>query len=47
VKFASRVLGQKELPVENVFLKNAVAVSILGSQRHIYENVNNFNKKNK
>lgn len=43
VKFESRILGQKELPVENIFLKNVVADTIRGDQRHIRENVINFN----
>jgi polygalacturonase len=41
VKFVSRVLGQKELPVENVFLKNVFADTIQG-QKHIHENLMNF-----
>ena len=47
VKFISRILGQKELPVENVFLKNVVADTIRESQKHIHENVVNFNEENK
>jgi polygalacturonase len=44
VEFVSRILGQKELPVENVFMNNTVADSIRGVQRHIHENVINFNE---
>jgi len=44
VKFKSRILGQKELPVENIFLKNVVADTIRDGQRHIHENVINFNE---
>jgi polygalacturonase len=43
VKFISRVLGQKELPVENVVLKNVHADLIQGN---IHENLLNFEKKN-
>lgn len=42
VKFVSRILGQKELPVENVSLKNVTADSIRGDKKHIQENVTNF-----
>ena len=42
VKFISRVLGQKELPVENVVLKNVHADLIQGN---IHENLLNFEKK--
>lgn len=45
VKFVSRILGQKELPVENVFMKNVVADTIRGDQKYIHENVINFNDK--
>ena len=45
VKFVSRILGQKELPVENVFLTKVVADSIQGGQKHIHENVVNFTDK--
>ena len=45
VKFISRILGQKELPVENVFLKNVIADTIRGDQKYIQENVINFSEK--
>src|SRR5437762_2840906 len=41
VKFVSRILGQKGLPVENVSLKNIVTGTVEG-QKHIHENVTNF-----
>ena len=44
VKFISRILGQKDLPVENVFLKNVSADSVHG-EKHIHKNVLNFNDK--
>jgi polygalacturonase len=44
VQFESRILGQKELPVENIFLKNVVADTIRG-KKQIHENVINFQKK--
>ncbi|RKD90912.1 glycoside hydrolase family 28 protein [Mangrovibacterium diazotrophicum] len=40
-KFISRILGQKELPVENIFLTNVVADTIR-EQPYIHENVINF-----
>ena len=43
VKFISRVLGQKGLPVENVFLNNVHADLIQGN---IHENLLNFESKN-
>ncbi len=45
VKFISRILGQKELPVENIFLKNVHADVVQGNQ-NIHENVINFENKN-
>jgi len=45
VKFISRVLGQKELPVENVFLKNVNADKVSG-EKSIHENLVNFVSKN-
>jgi len=44
VKFESRILGQKELSVENIFLKNVVADTIRDKMQ-IHENVINFEKK--
>ena len=44
VQFESRILGQKELPVENIFLKNVVADTIR-NKKQIHENVINFEKK--
>lgn len=41
VKFISKISGQKELPVENVFLKNASADTISEKER-IHKNVLNF-----
>lgn len=41
VKFVSRILGDKELPVERVSLKN-VSAETIEQQRHIHENVNGF-----
>jgi polygalacturonase len=41
VKFVSRILGQKELPVENVFLRN-VSADTIQTEKHIHENVLNF-----
>jgi polygalacturonase len=45
VKFISRVLGQKELPVENVFLKNVHADLIQGNPS-IHENLLHFESQN-
>ncbi|MFV5692015.1 glycoside hydrolase family 28 protein [Flavobacterium sp. LT1R49] len=44
-KFISRILGQKELPIENVFLKNVRADKIQ-ADNYIHENVLNFVDKN-
>ncbi len=44
VKFISKISGQKELPVENVFLKNIVADTVQG-EKNIHKNVLNFNKE--
>lgn len=41
VQFVSRILGQKELPVENVSLRNITTVKIQ-DKKHIHENVLNF-----
>jgi polygalacturonase/lysophospholipase L1-like esterase len=41
VKFVSRILGQKELPVENVSLKN-ITTGAVQEQKHIHENVIKF-----
>jgi len=41
VKFISRILGQKELPVENVSLKNVSADNVEG-EKYIHENLKNF-----
>lgn len=46
VKFISRVLGQKELPVENVVLTNVYADTIQGAN-HIHQNILNFTLENK
>jgi len=45
VLFISRISGQKELPVENVFLKNVTADTIQ-TKKHIHENVLNFRDTN-
>jgi polygalacturonase len=42
VKFISKISGQKELPVENVFLKNVRADTVQGV-KYLNENVLNFN----
>ena len=44
VEFISRILGQKELPVEHVTLKNITADTI-SSQKQIHENVIKFKEK--
>jgi polygalacturonase len=41
VKFVSRILAQKELPVKNITLKNVIASSVSG-EKYIRENVENF-----
>lgn len=41
VKFVSRIISQKELPVENVFLKNVTSDTIQ-TKKHIHENLLNF-----
>lgn len=41
VKFVSRILGQKELPVENVSLKTVITGAVL-EKKHIHENIVNF-----
>ena len=46
VEFVSRILGQKEMPVENVVLTNVVADTIRGQEAYIKENVLNFNMNN-
>jgi len=45
VKFVSRILGQKELPVENVTLKN-ITTGTVQEKKHIHENVINFTSSN-
>lgn len=45
VKFVSRILGQKELPIANIFLTNVSADKVLG-EKSIHENVVNFVAKN-
>ncbi len=44
VKFISRILGQKELPVKNIFLKRVNADTVTG-EKNVHENVVNFNAK--
>ncbi len=41
VQYVSRILGQEELPVENIFL-NKVEVDSITKEKHIHENVINF-----
>lgn len=41
VKFVSRILGQKELPVQNISLKN-ITTNMVHGKEHIHENVINF-----
>lgn len=41
VKFISRILGQKELPVENISLKK-ITTGMVSDKKHIHENVKNF-----
>jgi len=43
VKFVSKIKGEKELPIKNIFLKNVTADTILGNEKNIHENVVNFN----
>lgn len=44
VKFIARILGQKELPVENIFLKN-IKAAIITDKKYTTENVLNFSDK--
>lgn len=44
VRFVSRVLGQKELPVENISLRNIVAGAVQ-EKKYIHENVKNFSSQ--
>lgn len=41
VKFISRILGQKELPIKNVSLKN-VSADLVADKKKIHENIVNF-----
>ncbi|MET3127807.1 polygalacturonase [Arcicella rosea] len=41
VKFISRILGQKELPIKNVSLKN-VSADLVADKKNIHENIVNF-----
>lgn len=41
VKYISKISGQDEMPVENVFLKNVIADTIQG-EKNIHENVMNY-----
>lgn len=43
VQFVSRILGDKELPVLRVWMKNVQAKTIEG-EKHIHENVDNFSE---
>ncbi len=44
VKFVSRILGQKELPIKDIFLKNVKAYTV-SEKEHIHENVLNVQIK--
>jgi len=44
-KFISRILGNEELPVKNIFLKN-IEVKTVEGEKYINENVLNFNHEN-
>lgn len=44
VKFVSRILGEKQLPVDHIVLKNVITGTIEG-KAHIHENVINFVRK--
>jgi polygalacturonase len=44
VKFVSRILGQKELPVENISLQH-IATGNVSDKKHIHEHVLNFTSK--
>lgn len=44
VKFVSRILGQKELPVEHVSLKQ-INTGAVQDKKHIHENVKNFSSQ--
>jgi polygalacturonase len=41
VKFISRIIGNKELPVKGVFMKN-ITSNIISDQKHIHKNIQNF-----
>ncbi|WP_308991100.1 glycoside hydrolase family 28 protein [Mariniflexile litorale] len=43
-QYLSRIFGQEELPIKNIFLNNVVVDSIT-NQKHIHENVLNFEEK--
>jgi hypothetical protein len=45
-KFISRILGQPELPVKNVHLKNVSVEQLQRDKKHIQENINNFESDN-
>jgi len=42
VKYVSKISGEKELPIQNIVLKNVSADTIRNAQKHIQENVINF-----
>ncbi|MDM8174316.1 MULTISPECIES: glycoside hydrolase family 28 protein [Olivibacter] len=44
VQFVSRILGQKELPIENIVLKNVEGKTV-EEKKHIHENVLNFQQQ--
>lgn len=45
-QFVSHILGQPELPIKNVHLKNVSVVQLRGDKKHIQENMNNFESDN-
>jgi hypothetical protein len=45
-QFVSRILGQPELPIQNVHLKNVSVEQLQGDKKHIQENTNNFESDN-
>lgn len=45
VKFVSRILGDKDLPVNNITLKKVSAITVT-DKNHIHENLKDFKEKN-
>lgn len=46
VNFVSRILGNEELPVKDIFLKNVKAENVRGDKKFIHEHVENFVETN-